>query len=152
MSDLKATINAAMIDCMKAGRKVDLGVIRLIQAGIKQREVDERITLTDEQVLALLDKMVRQRRDAIQQFSAAGRSDLVSKEEHEIVVIQQFMPKSLDKAEIDGLITAAIASVKPQSIRDMAKVMAVLKPQLQGRADMGMVSQQVKDILNTMAS
>jgi uncharacterized protein YqeY len=134
----------AMKDCMKAGRKAELAVIRLIQAAIKQREVDERITLDDAQILSVLDKMLSQRRDSVRQFAAAGRQDLVDKENFEIQVIQGFMPQPLDDTAIEALLDAAIAAVNPTSIRDMSKVMAILKPQLQGRADMGQVGQLLK--------
>lgn len=140
-----------MKDCMKSGRKAELGVIRLIQAAIKQREVDERIELDDAQVFGLLDKMVRQRRDSVEQFSAAGRQDLAEKETAEITVIQTFMPAPLSNIEVDSLLAKAIEQVQPQSIRDMAKVMAVLKPELQGRTDMGRVSLLLKEKLTALS-
>lgn len=152
MGDLKSKLTAAMKDCMKSGRKAELGVIRLIQAAIKQREVDERIELDDAQVLSLLDKMVRQRKDSVEQFSAAGRQDLADKEMAEIAVIQTFMPTPLSDQEVETLLAKAIASVQPQSIRDMAKVMAILKPDLQGRTDMGRVSLLLKEKLTALSS
>jgi uncharacterized protein YqeY len=151
MGDLKARLTTTMKDCMKSGRKAELGVIRLIQAAIKQREVDERIELDNAQIVSLLDKMIRQRRDSVEQFSAAGRQDLVDKEMAEITVIQTFMPTQLSNPEVDALLVKAIASVKPQSIRDMAKVMAVLKPDLQGRTDMGRVSLLLKEKLTALS-
>jgi uncharacterized protein YqeY len=117
-------------------------------AAIKQREVDERISLDDTQVLAVLDKMVKQRRDSIDQFQAADRQDLVDKEQFELQVIQAYLPAALDEAELNTLIKEAVAASGAVSIKDMAKVMAQLKPKVQGRADMGQVSQKVKNALN----
>jgi len=151
MSELKSTIMTAMKDAMRSGKTQDLGVIRLIQAAIKQKEVDERIQLQDEQILALLDKMVRQRRDVIPQFVAAGRQDLADKESYEIEIIQAFMPSQLSEAEVETLIKEAIQHAQASSIRDMAKVMQILKPQLQGRADMTKVSTFIKDHLSAMS-
>jgi uncharacterized protein YqeY len=151
MGDLKSRLTAALIDCMKSGRKAERDVIRLIQTDIKRREIDERVILEDAQIVNLLDKMVRQRRDSIEQFSAAGRQDLVDKEMSEITVIQTFMPAPLSNQEVDVLLAKAIASVQPQSIRDMAKVMAVLKPDLQGRTDMGRVSLLLKEKLTALS-
>lgn len=140
-----------MKDCMKSGRKAELGVIRLIQAAIKQREVDERIDLDDAQILSLLDKMVRQRTDSVEQFSTAGRQDLVDKEMAEIEIIKTFMPTPLSDQEVDALLAQAISTVQPQSIRDMAKVMTILKPDLQGRTDMGRVSLLLKEKLTALS-
>jgi uncharacterized protein YqeY len=136
---------------MKSGRTAERDVIRLIQAAIKQREVDERITLDDAQVFSLLDKMVRQRKDSIEQFSKAGRQDLVDKEMAEVTVIQTFMPAQLSNEAVDALLAKAIETVQPQSIRDMAKVMAILKPDLQGRTDMGRVSLLLKEKLTALS-
>jgi len=132
---------------MKGGDKARLGVIRLMLAAVKQREVDERIELDDAQVLAVLDKMVKQRRDSIQQYTDAGRSDLAEQEAAEIAVIQEFLPEELPEAEIAGIIEAAIAETGAESMRDMGKVMAIVKPKVQGRADVGMVSGLVKQKL-----
>ncbi len=132
---------------MKGGKKARLGVIRLILAAVKQREVDERIELDDSQVLAVLDKMVKQRRDSIQQYSEAGRDDLVAQEAAEIEVIQEFLPAALSEPEIVAIIDAAIAETAAESMRDMGKVMGVVKPKVQGRADVGMVSGLVKQKL-----
>ncbi len=132
---------------MKGGKKARLGVIRLILAAVKQREVDERIELDDSQVLAVLDKMVKQRRDSIQQYSGAGRDDLAAQEAAEIEVIQEFLPAALSESEIVAIIDAAIADTAAESMRDMGKVMGVVKPQIQGRADVGMVSGLVKQKL-----
>ena len=141
---LKDQITADMKDAMRAKDKDTLGTIRLIQAAIKQREVDERIELDDSQVLAVLDKMVKQRRDSINQYRDAGREELAAKEEAEIGVIQRYLPAALSEAEIDTLIEQAISSSGAQSMQDMGKVMGQLKPKLQGRADMGAVSARIK--------
>ncbi len=144
---LKNKIQASMVETMRAQDKPKLGVIRLIQAAIKQVEVDERIELNDTQVLSILDKMIRQRRDSIEQFAAAKRDDLVQKEAFEIEIIQAFLPPPLSSEEVKSLIQAAIQEVGAVSVRDMAKVMAILKPQLQGRADMGEVGILLKNQL-----
>lgn len=141
---LKDQIQSDMKVAMKAGDKTRLGVIRLILAAVKQREVDERIELDDTQVLAVLDKMVKQRRDSISQYSAAGRQDLADVEQFEIEVIQDYLPAALSEAEIAGLVTEAIAETGAAAISDMGKVMAILRPKVQGRADMGAVSALVK--------
>jgi uncharacterized protein len=121
-----------------------LATIRLILAALKQREVDERITLTDADVYAILDKMVKQRRDSISQFEAGNRPDLVQKEAAELHIIQEYLPSQLSDAEIDTLIDTALNETGAASMRDMGKVMAILKPQIQGRADVGAVSAKVK--------
>jgi uncharacterized protein YqeY len=144
---LKQQITEAMKAAMKAGDKARLGVIRLMLAAIKQREVDERIELDDAQVLAVLDKMVKQRRDSIQQYSNAGRGELAEQEAAEIAVIQEFLPEELSESEIAGIIEAAIAEIGAASMRDMGKVMAIVKPKIQGRADVGTVSGLVKQKL-----
>ena len=144
---LKQQITDAMKAAMKGGDKARLGIIRLMLAAIKQREVDKRIELDDAQVLAVLDKMVKQRRDSLQQYSDAGRSDLAEQEAAEIAVIQEFLPEELSEAEIAGIIEAAIAETGAESMRDMGKVMAIVKPKVQGRADVGMVSGLVKQKL-----
>jgi hypothetical protein len=141
---LKAQITEAMKAAMRAHAKARLGAIRLIQSEIKRVEVDERIEVDDARVLAILDKMVKQRRDSLQQFEKAGRQDLIDIEAGELAVIQEFMPRQLSAEEIDALIAAALAQTGATSIKDMGKVMAVLKPQVQGRADMGQVSQRIK--------
>ncbi|UBH28740.1 GatB/YqeY domain-containing protein [Aeromonas enteropelogenes] len=129
---------------MLAKDKQRLGAIRLLMAEIKQREVDTRVELTDEDILAVVTKMVKQRRDAISQFEAAGRQDLADKESVEIVVLQEFLPQQLTADEIAVLIEQAIAQSGAAVMADMGKVMAVLKPNIQGRADIGAVSAQVK--------
>jgi uncharacterized protein YqeY len=141
---LKDKIHTNMVETMRSQDKAKLGVIRLIQAAIKQIEVDERIVLSDEQVLNLLDKMIRQRKDSIQYFEQAKRDDLVQKESEEIAVIQTFLPTPLAAEEIEVLVREAIQMVGAASIRDMGKVMAILKPKLQGRADIGEVGALIK--------
>ena len=132
---------------MKGGEKARLGVIRLITAAIKQREVDERIELDDEQVLVVLDKMVKQRRDSIKQYTDAGREDLAAIEEAEVEIIQTYLPAALSKDEIAAIVEAAIAQTGASSMADMGKVMGIVKPQVQGRGDMGAVSGIVKQKL-----
>ena len=132
---------------MKAGDKPRLGVIRLILAAIKQREVDERIELSDEQVLVVLDKMVKQRRDSVTQYEQAGRTELADQEKFEIGIIQEYLPQPLSEDEIAALIEDAIAATGADSMKDMGKVMGTLKPKLQGRADMGAVSGLIKQKL-----
>lgn len=142
---LRTQISEDMKAAMRAGDKARLGVIRLILAAIKQIEVDQRIdSLGDEQVLATLDKMLKQRRESIVQFEKANRKDLADQEQFEIGVIQHYLPAALSDDEIEQLIDAALKQTGAASIRDMGKVMAVLKPQLQGRADVGQVSGRVK--------
>ena len=129
---------------MLAKDKARLGAIRLLMAEIKQREVDTRVELNDQDILAVVTKMVKQRRDSISQFEAAGRQELADKESAEIVVLQEFLPQQLTAAEIAALIEQAIAESGAAVMADMGKVMAVLKPKIQGRADVGAVSAQVK--------
>jgi uncharacterized protein len=133
---------------MKGGDKPRLAVIRLILAAIKQVEVDERITLDDARTLQVLDKMLKQRRESIRQFGDAGRNDLVAIEEAEVVVIQDFMPQALTEQEIDGMVSAAVAESGAESVKDMGKVMALLKGKMQGRADMSVVSTKIKVALS----
>ena len=141
---IKSQIQSDMKTAMKAGAKARLGAIRLILAAITQREVDERIELDDSQVLAVLDKMVKQRRDSITQYSAAGRQDLADVEQFELEVIQGYLPAALSEAELSTLLDAALAQTGASGMSDMGRVMAVLRPQIQGRADMGAVSALVK--------
>lgn len=148
MSDtLKAQITEAMKDAMRAKEKERLGAIRLILAELKRIEVDERIEVDDARVLAILDKMVKQRRDSISQYVHAGRQELADKEQAEIDVIQAFLPEALGEAELTTMIDAAIQESGAESMRDMGKVMGLLKPQIQGRADVGAVSGMVKSKL-----
>ena len=141
---LKAQLTDDMKAAMKGGDKSRLAVIRLINAAIKQREVDERIELNDEQVLAVLDKMVKQRRDSIKQYTEAGRNDLADVEQAEVEIIQGYLPAALSDDEIAAIIEQAIADTGAASMADMGKVMGKVKPQVQGRADMGAVSGLVK--------
>lgn len=145
---LKQTIQDDMKTAMKAHDARRLGVIRLLMAAIKQREVDERIVLDDAQILAVIDKMLKQRQDSVNQFQQAGRTDLVDQENFEIGVLQHYLPPALSDSEVDDLIKQAIASSGATSMKDMGAVMAQLKPQLQGRADMGKVSQRIKQLLS----
>ncbi|MGV8961588.1 MAG: GatB/YqeY domain-containing protein [Stenotrophomonas sp.] len=144
---LKSQLIDDMKTAMKAGDKHSLGVIRLINAGIKQREVDERIELDDAAVISVLDKMVKQRKDSVTQFEAANREDLASIEREEIAVIERYVPAKMGEAEILTAVQAAIASTGAASAADMGKVMGVLKPQLAGKADMGLVSKLIKQQL-----
>jgi uncharacterized protein YqeY len=144
---LKQQLTDDMKTAMKAGQKDRLGVIRLINAAIKQREVDERIELDDTAVLAVLEKMVKQRKDSVSQFEAAGREDLAAIERAEIVIIDAYLPAKLDAASIGAAIDVAIAQTGASSPADMGKLMGVLKPQLAGKADMGLVSQLIKQKL-----
>lgn len=144
---LKDRLNEDMKAALKAGDKARLGVIRLVGAAVKQREVDERIVLDDTQVLAVLEKMLKQRRDSLAQFEQAGRDDLAAQERYEIGVIEAYLPAKLSDAELDQLIAAAIAESGATSARDMGKVMALVKDKAAGRADMGAVSRRVKDKL-----
>lgn len=146
-SALKQQLTDDMKTAMRAKDKPRLGVIRLVLAAIKQREVDERIELDDTQVLAVLDKMVKQRRDSFTQFTDAGRQDLADQEKFELGVLQDYLPAALSEAELDALITAAIESTGATSMKEMGKVMGVIRPQVQGRADMGAVSQKIKQKL-----
>jgi uncharacterized protein YqeY len=145
---LKQNLTDAMKAAMKGGDKSRLGVIRLVMAAIKQVEVDERIELDDERVLAVLDKMVKQRRESISQYKTAGRDDLVQQEEYEVSVLQDFLPEALSDDEIEQMIAQAVDQTGASSIKDMGKVMGLLKPQMQGRADMGAVSGKIKARLN----
>ncbi len=148
-SAIKEKVTADMKEAMRAHDKERLAAIRLILAAFKQREVDERITLTDEHVLSILDKMLKQRRESIVQYQAGNRLDLVQKEEQEIQVIQHYLPTQLSSAEVDTLIDAAIKECNAASMRDMGKVMGILKPKLQGRTDIAAVSAKIKERLPT---
>jgi uncharacterized protein YqeY len=152
MSESKNTLSLSiredMKTAMKAKEKIKLGVIRMMLAAIKQREVDERIELDDAQVLQLLDKMVKQRRDSIDAFDKASRDDLASIERAEIVIIQDYLPQQLSVSEIHELIDQAMADSGAQGMKDMGKLMSILRPQLQGRADMGAASGIIKQKLS----
>ena len=144
---LKSQLTDDMKTAMKAGEKDRLGVIRLINAGIKQKEVDERIEMTDPLVLAVLEKMVKQRKDSITQYEAAAREDLAAIERYELGVLEAYLPAKLGEAEIVAAIDAAMAQTGAASAADIGKLMGVLKPALAGQADMGLVSKLVKQKL-----
>ncbi|MCF6218778.1 MAG: GatB/YqeY domain-containing protein [Gammaproteobacteria bacterium] len=141
---LKQQLIASMKDAMRARQTVRLGVIRLVNAAIKQKEVDERIELNDEQVLEVLTKMVKQRKESISQFESANRQDLADIEHAEVAVIKEFLPEAMSEAQVSAEIDEVMAETGASSLKDMGKVMAALKPKLQGRADMGQVSAHVK--------
>jgi uncharacterized protein YqeY len=145
---LKTQLNDDMKAAMKSGDKTRLGVIRLINAAIKQKEVDERIELDDAQVVAVLEKMVKQRRDSVSQYDAAGRNDLSRIERDEMAVIDHYLPAKMGEAEVLDAIDAAIAETGAAGLADIGKLMGVLKPRLAGRADMGDVSKLVKQRLS----
>lgn len=144
MELLKDRIKEDMKASMKSGDKARLGVVRMILAAIKQVEVDERIELDDARVIVVLDKMLKQRRESIKQFRDANREDLAGIEEAEVVVIQDFLPQPLTEGEIDAMVAQAIADTGAKSVKDMGSVMTLLKPQMQGRADMAVVSARIK--------
>ena len=144
---LKERLATDMKAAMKGGDKDRLGVIRLVNAAIKQREVDERIVLDDAQVLAVLEKMLKQRKDSVTQYEGAGREDLAAVERYEMGVIDAYMPAKMSAAEIDAIVTKAIADAGASSAKDMGKVVGLVKPQVAGRADMGQVSALVKQKL-----
>lgn len=146
-SALKLRITEDMKTAMRAKDAARLGVIRLILSEIKQREVDERISLDDTQVFAVLNKMIKQRRDSLEQFKAANRQDLVDQESFELGVLQAYLPAALGEAEVDQIIKEAIAASGASSIKDMGALMTALRPKLQGRADMGEVSKKIKTLL-----
>ena len=146
-SALKDQIQDAMKTAMKGGEKERLSVIRLMMSAMKQVEVDERIELDDNRVLGILDKMVKQRRESISQFESGGREDLANKEKAEIDIISDFLPQALTEEEIEAIINKAISETGAESMKDMGKVMGIIKPQLTGRADMGSVSQKIKALL-----
>jgi uncharacterized protein YqeY len=141
---LKERITEDMKAAMRSGEKERLGLIRMITSAIKQREVDERITLDDTQVLSVLEKMIKQRKESLVQFQAGNRQDLVEKEAAEIMLLQGYLPSQLNDAEIDVLINEAVAAAGAASIKDMGKVMALIKGKAQGRADMGKVGAKIK--------
>ncbi|MBV2122130.1 MAG: GatB/YqeY domain-containing protein [Candidatus Thiodiazotropha taylori] len=144
---LKQRIQDDVKTAMKAKDKARLGTLRLITAAIKQREVDERAELDDSQVLAILDKMIKQRRDSVEQYESAGRQELADQEKSEIAIIEEYLPAGLSDEEVASMIESAIQEVGAAGMQDMGKVMGKLKPQMQGRADMGKVSGLVKQKL-----
>jgi len=141
---LKERITEDMKAAMRSGEKERLGVIRLITSAIKQREVDERIVLDDTQVLNVLEKMIKQRKESVVQFQAGNRQDLVDKENSEIALLQGYLPSQLSEVELDSLIGEAVVSTGASSIKDMGKVMAIIKSKAQGRADMAAVGAKIK--------
>jgi uncharacterized protein YqeY len=147
MDLLTDRIKEDMKASMKGGNKTRLGVIRLILAAIKQVEVDERIQLDNDRVILVLDKMLKQRRESIRQFADAGRHDLVAIEEAEVLVIQDFLPQALGEEEIDAMVIDAVVESGAESVKDMGKVMGLLKAKMQGRADMSVVSAKIKAAL-----
>ncbi len=149
MSELKKQIQDAVISAMKAGEKKRLAIIRLMTSAMKQIEVDERIELDDQRIIVILDKMVKQRRESISQFKTAGRDDLVKQEYFEIDIIQEFLPQALSEEEVDEIVSQAIKQTGASSIKDMGKVMGLVKPQIVGRADMGEVSGRIKSLLSS---
>jgi uncharacterized protein len=144
---LRDRVTEDMKTAMRAGDKERLATVRLLLAAIKQREVDERITLDDGQILAVIEKMIKQRRESISQFEIGGRSDLVAKENAEIGVLQAYLPAQLTPSEVETLIAEAIAATGAASIKDMGKVMGFVKPKAQGRTDMGALSARIKQKL-----
>ncbi len=144
---LKDRITEDMKAAMRAGEKDRLSCIRMLQAGIKQREVDERITLDDAQVLAVIDKMIKQRRESVTQFEAGQRADLVAKESAEIALLSGYLPAQLSDTELGAMIKDAIAATGAASMKDMGKVMGWLKPKVQGRTDIGALSARIKAAL-----
>jgi uncharacterized protein YqeY len=146
-SALKDNINNAVKDAMRAKDKARLGVLRMIMSEFKRIEVDERIELDDARVIAVLDKMLKQRRDSAKQYEDAGRQDLAEVEHYEMDVIQEFLPQPLTESEVNAIIKAAITETGANGMGDMGKVMALVKPEVQGRADMGAVSKKVKEAL-----
>ena len=148
-STLKLKLQSDMKSSMKAGDKARLSVIRLMLAAINQIEVDERIELDDSRITAVLDRMTKQRRESIEHFSRASRDDLIAIEEYELQIIREYLPEPLSEAEINTLVEQSIQTSGASSIKDMGRVMGLLKPQLQGRADMKKVSQLIKSRLDT---
>jgi len=146
---LKQRITEDMKSAMRAGEKERLATIRLIQAAIKQREVDERIQLDDTQVLVVLEKMVKQRRESITQFEAGNRADLAAKEQAELELLQAYLPEPLSEAELDALIAAAIAETSATTVKDMGRVMGLVKTRAAGRADMSAVGARIKGRLGS---
>lgn len=147
-SPLKTEITNVMKDAMRAKDKERLGTIRLVLSEIKRVEVDERIDPDDARITSIMDKMVKQRRESIKQYTEGGRQELADKEQSEIDVIQEFLPQPLSEDEIDALIAEAVSATGAASMQDMGKVMGMLKPKLAGRADMGSVSQKIKATLS----
>ena len=147
--ELRARITEAMKNYLRQHETLPLSAVRMLLAAIKQREIDQRIVLDDAQILGVIDKLIRERRDSAAEYRKANRNDLVEREEAEITVLQQFLPEPLGAAELSSLIQAAIQEVGAQSLRDMSKVISVVRPKVLGRADMAEVSAKVKSLLNS---
>lgn len=147
-SAIKERLNDAVKEAMKAKDKDRLTVLRMATSALKQIEVDERIELDDSRVLAVIEKLIKQRKESIEQFTKGGRDDLANKERAEIVVLQEFLPEALSPAELEQIIRDTIAETGAQSAKDMGKVMNAIKPKVQGRADMSVLSQQIKSLLS----
>jgi uncharacterized protein YqeY len=148
-SSIKQKIQEDMKEAMRAKESTRLGTIRLLMAAIKQREVDERISLDDQEIMAVIDKMIKQRRESITQFEAAGRQELADQEKNEIALLQTYLPPALSEAEIDAMVKEAVTATQASSIKDMGKIMAILKPKVQGRADIAVVSHKIKSHLGS---
>lgn len=146
-NQLRLQIQEDMKDAMRERETQRLGTLRLLLSAVRQREIDERITLDDTEVLSVIDKMIKQRRDSIEQYQKGNRQDLVANESAEITVLQQYLPQALTDSEIENLIREAISTVAAASMKDMGKVMAYIKPKAQGRTDIGKLSEQVKELL-----
>lgn len=144
---LRKHIQDDIKDAMRSKDSKRLSVLRMLTAAIKQREIDERINLDEVQILSVIDKMIRQRREAQEQFKNAGRIDLAEKEQYEILVLQHYLPEPLSNDEIEKIIADAITQSKAQSIKDLGKVIAIIKPKVQGRADIGQISAKIKSML-----
>ena len=149
MSDLKTRINEDTIAAMKAGEKDKVAVLRMLKAALKQKEVDERIELDNAAVIAILNKMLKQRRDSLSQFEKAGREDLANQEQFEIDLLNTYLPTQMNDAEITAAVKAAIIEINADSMKDMGKVMGYLKPKLAGKADMSKVNQIIRETLGT---
>lgn len=147
MSTIRDALESAIKDAMRARDKERLGILRMASSALKQIEIDERTELGDDRVLAVLDKLVKQRKESIQQYREGGRDDLADQEEAEVAILQEFLPQPLSDDEIATLIDEAIVETAAASMQDMGKVMGVLKPRMQGRADMSAVSAKVKERL-----
>ncbi len=144
---LRQSINDDMKAAMKARETEKLGAIRLLQAALKQKEVDERVELSDDMILAIIDKMLKQRKDSIEQYKAGNRPDLVAREEYEVAILSAYMPAQLTETELTAIIDAVIAETGALSAKDMGKVMSALRPKVAGRADMGKLSATIKSRL-----
>ena len=149
MSETRQRVLDDIKTAMKAGDKPRLATLRLMSAAIKQKEVDERIELTEPAVIAIFDRLLKQRRESITQYSAAGRDDLVAQEQFEVDLIKRYLPAALSEAEINDIVNAAVTETSAASVKDMGRVMGLVKPKMQGRADMSIVSKMIRDRLNS---